>query len=133
MAQTANVLLVFEPEFKADSVPIKGSTEIFLGAAVGLAAGYGRQLVALDPFAGFAEMHVNNTSATDGADRMPVKRSGTVVLTISGVAVTDKGATVYASDSQTFTLANAGNTAIGTVVRYVAANTALVAFDAVAV
>lgn len=130
MAQTANALLVFEPEFLANSFPIKASTEIFLGAAVGLTAGYARQLtVPSDVFAGFAEMHVNNSVATDGADRIPVKASGRVVLTVAGVDITSTDAPVYASDSQTFTLTSTGNVAIGKVFRWISTGVALVAFD----
>ncbi len=128
MAQTANALLVFEPDFLANSLPIKASTEIFLGAAVGMTAGYARQLVAADPFAGFAEMHVNNSVATDGADRIPVKASGRVLLTVTA-AVTDIGAPVYASDSQTFTLTSVGNSPIGVLYRWVSSTTSIVAFD----
>lgn len=130
MAQTANALLVFEPDFLANSLPIKASTEIFLGAAVGLTGGYARQLVAADSFAGFAEMHVNNSVATDGADRIPVRASGRAVLTVAGVLVTtDIGTPVYASDSQTFTLTSVGNSPIGTVYRWISTGVALVAFD----
>lgn len=129
MAQTANALLVYEPDFIANSLPIKASTEIFLGAAVGLVSGYARQLVAADTFAGFAEMHVNNTVATDGADRIPVRASGRVSLSVTSVAVTDIDAPVYASDSQTFTLTSTGNSPIGKVFRWVSSGVCIVAFD----
>lgn len=131
MAQTANALLDFEASNRLlNSVPIKASTEIFLGAAVGMTSGYARQLVAGDTFAGFAEQHVNNTVATDGAARMPVLARGQVKLSVTSVAVTDIGADVYASDSQTFVLAaGPGNTFIGKVLRFVSSGVAIVAFD----
>ena len=121
--------MVFEPDFIANSLPMKASTEIFLGAAVGLTAGYARQLVAADAFAGFAEQHVNNTVATDGADRIPVRASGRVSLAITSLAVTDIGKPVYASDSQTFTLTSTGNSPIGIVFRWVSTGIGIIAFD----
>jgi hypothetical protein len=69
-----------------------------------LTAGYARQLTAGDTFVGFAEQHVNNSVATDGAATIPVRRRGLIQLTITSVAVTDVGSDVYASDGATFTL-----------------------------
>lgn len=136
---TANTPPIFE-DSGVNYVPVKASTEIFFGSAVGITAGYGRQLTAGDQFAGFAIGHVNNTSpgtfanpataGTDGALGVPVQYSGRIVATISGVAVTNVGNTVYMSDGATFTLTAAGNSRVGVVHRFVATNTAVVRFDA---
>lgn len=126
---SANSPRVYE-QGETNSLPIKASTEIWLGSAVGLTAGYARQLTAGDTFVGFAEQHVNNSVATDGAATIPVRRRGLVQLTITSVAVTDVGSDVYASDGATFTLTPGSNSLIGKVYRYVAANTAIVDFQA---
>ncbi len=128
---SANAPRVYE-HGDTNSLPIKASTEIWLGSAVGLTSGYARQLTAGDTFVGFADAHVNNTVASDGAATIPVRRRGLIQLTITSVAVTDVGSDVYASDGATFTLTASTNTLIGKVHRYVAANTAIVAFEALA-
>jgi len=111
-----------------NNLPIKASTEIWLGSVVGMTAGYARQLVSGDVFGGFADQHINNDIATDGAKTVPVKQSGLIELTITGVAVTDIDAPVYASDGDTFTLTAGANTYIGKVHRYVSSNTAIVSY-----
>lgn len=102
---------------------------VYEGSAVGLTSGYARQLVALDPFVGFA-VRGCEASATAGTNTVTVKRKGRVVLTITGVTIADVGDAVYASDGNTFTLTSTGNTLIGKVARVVGTNTAEVAFDA---
>ncbi|MCK9570074.1 hypothetical protein M0R72_14115 [Candidatus Pacearchaeota archaeon] len=114
-----------------NSVPVKASSKIYEGAAVGLTSGYARGLVAGDDFAGFAERQADNSAvATDGAINCRVISKGLIELTITGVAVTDVGLPVYASADGTFTLTQGSNSYIGNVYRYVAANTAIVAFIA---
>jgi hypothetical protein len=112
-----------------NNLPIKGSTEIWLGSAVGMTAGYARMLSAGDVFGGFADEHQNNTSATDGAKTINVRLRGFVQLSVANVAVTDIGADVYASDGNTFTLTVGSNTFIGKVHRFVSSGVAIVAFD----
>lgn len=126
---TANTPLVYE-RGNTNSLPIKASTEIFLGSAVGLTSGYARQLTAGDLFGGFADAHVNNSVATDGANTVPVIQSGLVALAITSAAVTDIGKPVYASDGATFTLTATSNTRIGTIVRWVSTGNVIVKFDA---
>lgn len=136
---TANTPPVFE-DAGVNSLPVKGASEIFFGSAVGITAGYARQLVAGDQFAGFAIAHVSNispgsfaapsTPGTDGALNVPVQYSGRIVATITGVAVTNIGASVYMSDGATFTLTASGNSRVGVVHRFVSTNTAVVRFDA---
>lgn len=126
---SANQNNTYEGPLYSNSLPVKASTEIFLGSLVGLTAGYARQLNAGDAFVGFADQHINNDVATDGAKRVPVIYKGLARVTITGVAVTDVGGDVYASDGNTFTLTANGNSLVGKVHRYVSANTAIIAFD----
>lgn len=124
---TANLVLTFDIGELA-SLPVKGTSEIFVGAAVGVTGGYARQLVAGDTFGGFSEDHVNNTGA-DGAQNIPLRQTGRAVLPITGAAVTDFGRDVYASDSGTFTYTATGNTLIGKVIRFISSTQILVAFN----
>lgn len=121
---------VRKPEFGIyGEVPVKASTTIYQGSAVGLTSGYARQLNAADLFVGFATAKAVGT-ASDGGVNVNVQREGFIELTISSVAVTDVGKAVFASDGNTFTLTKSTNTRIGTVAAYRGTNTALVRFDA---
>lgn len=114
-----------------NAVPVKASTSIYEGAAVGMTSGYARGLVAGDAFVGFAERKADNSAvATDGAIYCRVISKGLIQLTISSVAVTDIGSPVYASADGTFTLTKGPNSYIGVVYRYVTTDTAIVAFIA---
>ncbi|WP_191085632.1 capsid cement protein [Roseococcus microcysteis] len=130
MAQlSANLARSFELGDFTD-LPVAASAVIYEGSAVGIASGYARQLNAGDLFAGFAHIGVPVAPAANGDLLVRVRRMGLIVLTITSVAVTDIGKPVYASDGDTFTLTSGSNSHIGRVVRVIAANTALVAFDA---
>lgn len=130
MALTADTPRTYELG-DINSVPVKASTKIYEGAAVGLTSGYARGLVAGDDFVGFAERQADNSAvATDGAINCRVISKGLAELTITGVAVTDVGQPVYASADGTFTLTQGSNSYIGNVYRYVTTNTAIVAFIA---
>lgn len=112
-----------------NELPVKGSTKIYEGAAVGLTSGYARGLVAGDQFQGFCtEVADNSGSATNGAINVKVRKEGSIQATITSVAVTDVGAKAYMSDDGTFTLEDSGNSVIGYVERYVAANTCIIKF-----
>lgn len=114
-----------------NELPVKASTKIYEGAAVGDdAAGYVRGLVAGDPFRGFAQRQADNSAtATDGYINCKVITEGKIQLTISGIAITDVGKPVYASADGTFTLTAGSNSLIGYVHRYVTTNTCIVAFS----
>ena len=130
MALSADTPRVYELG-NINEVPVKASTLIYEGAAVGLTAGYARGLVAGDSFVGFAQRKADNSAvATDGAINCKVIAKGLIELTITGVAVTDVGSPVYASADGTFTLTESTNSYIGVVYRYVKANTCIVAFIA---
>lgn len=112
--------------------PVIASDVIYEGAAVGEnASGYARPLVALDPFLGFAQRTVDNSTGAAGAKTVVVKRRGVIKLPISGLAITaNDRAKVYASDDDTFTLTSASNTLIGTVLQWIETGYAFVEFNA---
>lgn len=115
-----------------NSVGIIADDIVYEGAMVGdNASGYGRPLVAADKFLGHALEKVDNTGGTAGAKNIRL-RSGRykMVSTITGVAITDVNKKVYASDDDTLTLTADTNSRVGTVIRYVKANTAIVEFQA---
>lgn len=114
-----------------NTLPVKGLAKIYEGAAVGDSSGYARNLTAGDAFRGFALRQADNSgSATNGAINVTVVTEGKAQITITGVAITDVGKPVYASDDGTFTLTTGSNSKIGWVHRYVTTNTCIVAFSA---
>lgn len=112
-----------------DDLPVKASSAIFEGSAIGNASGYHRHLAATDEFAGFALNDVASQTS-DGDAYVRVRKRGRVVLTIASVAVTDIGKPVYATDGNAFTLTASTNSHIGRVVGVYGTNLAIVAFDA---
>lgn len=99
--------------------PILGATKIFEGMAVGINTdGYARPLIAGDKFAGFADRSVDNTLGTDGEHSVSVRHQGCIILSdINNVDQTKIGALVYASNENTFTLTETGNSPIGKISR----------------
>lgn len=111
--------------------PVIASDIIFGGAAVGdNGSGYSRPLQAGDPFRGFAEQKVDNSSGSAGDKYVRVKTRGKIRLPISSLAITDVGKDVYASDDDTFTLTQGSNTRIGYVHAWLETGYGVVAFDA---
>ena len=118
-----------------DDYPVIASDIIYQGAAVGEnGSGYARPLVAADPFLGFAEGTVDNSSGAAGAKTVRVLTRGVIKLPITSAAITlnDRQA-VYASDDNTFTLTATSNTLIGYARRWVSTGIVLVEFDTLAV
>lgn len=112
-----------------NSVPVKATSQIYEGSAVGMTSGYARALVAGDIFVGFSLENVLG-GATDGAKYVAVQGSGLVQLAISALAVTDIGLDVYASADGTFTLTQSTNSPIGRVHRWVSTGVGIIAFNA---
>ena len=110
-------------------LPVKASSAIFEGTAIGFTAGYHRQLAATDEFCGFAMLDVASV-ATDGLANVRVRKRGRIVLTITSVAVTDIGKAVFATDGNAFTLTQGSAAHVGRVVGVYGTNLAVVAFDA---
>lgn len=116
-------------------LPVKGSTRIYEGAAVGITSGYARGLAAGDEFAGFARFPANNSaSSTDGAIRVSIVPQGILLgVSVTGAtAVTHVHDTVYMSDDGTFTLSSTGNVAVGKIIRWISSGVADVFFQSLA-
>jgi hypothetical protein len=114
-----------------EEYPVVAADIIYEGAAVGdNGSGYARPLSAGDPFRGFAEQNADNSGGSAGDVTVRVKKRGAVVLPISGLAITDVGKAVYASDDDTFTLTEGSNSYVGRVGRYIASGSGVVEFDA---
>lgn len=114
----------------SNDLPMIANDAIYEGAAVGLSGGLARPLVAADPFAGFADRTADNTGGAASAVRARVLQRGRIVLPVAGVdGPDDVGKAVYASDDDTFTLTEVGNTLIGRMARHIGGTTALVEFD----
>lgn len=113
-----------------NELPVIASDTIYEGAAVGdNGSGYARPLQAGDPFRGFAEQRADNAAGAAGDINVRVREKGKVELSISGLAITDVGKDVYASDDNTFALTQGSNTRIGYVHRWVSSGVGIVEFS----
>lgn len=114
-----------------NSLPVKASTKIYEGAAVGIDASTGgaRGLTAGDIFVGFAKGPADNSSGALGAVRVEVQDVGKIRLAVGSAAITDIGKPVFASDDATFTLTPTSNSYIGTITRWISTGVVMVAFD----
>jgi hypothetical protein len=112
--------------------PVAATTTIYMGSAVGdNGSGLCRQLVAGDPFRGFANAKANNSAGSGSDIDVELRKAGEVTLSVTNVTSADDiDTTVYASDGNTFTTASTGNTAIGKIVRWVSGTTCVVYFEA---
>ncbi len=116
-----------------NQVPVKGSSIIYQGAAVGgHSSGYARSIANGDKFLGFADEHIDNSGGGDGLKTVRVRKRGAILLDISGVALGDIGKSVYATDDNTFTLSDTNAVYIGQISRIDSSGLALVEFDVAA-
>lgn len=121
------------------SVPAVDADLIYEGSMVGEnGSGYGRPLVAGDRFLGHCSEQCDNSDGAVGAKNIRHKTGKyRLQVTLTGVAITDVDRPVYASDDAVYSLAGASAsgayTCVGKVVRYVAANTAVVEFQSGAI
>ena len=133
MALTQNTPRAYEEGFMND-LPVKASSKIYEGSLVGKSSGYARALVAGDVFMGIAARGADNSAGANGDINVRVRKNGTIQVAVTGVtAVTDEGATVYASDDGTFTLSSTGNSVVGKIIRWVSGTTCVVYFEAASV
>ena len=110
--------------------PVVASDILYEGAAIGdNGSGYARPLNAGDPFLGFAVEDADNSAGAAGAINVWLRTEGRIQLAISGLAITDVGKQVYASDDDTFTLTATSNSRIGRVLRWVSSGVGIVAFE----
>ncbi len=116
-----------------NQVPVKGSSIIYQGAAVGgHSSGYARPIANGDKFLGFADEKIDNSGGGDGIKTVRVRKRGAILLDISGVALGDIGKSVYAADDNTFTLSDTNAVYIGQISRIDSSGVALVEFDVAA-
>ena len=116
-----------------NQVPVKGSSIIYQGAAVGgHSSGYARSIANGDKFLGFADEHIDNSGGGDGLKTVRMRKRGAILLDISGVALGDIGKSVYATDDNTFTLSDTNAVYIGQISRIDSSGVALVEFDVAA-
>lgn len=111
--------------------PVVASDIIYAGAAVSLNSGNAQPLVGAQPFAGFAEAKADNSTGAAGDVKVRVIERGKIEVPVVGATgITNVGASVYASDDDTFTLTSTSNALIGTVARHVSGTTCVVAYKA---
>lgn len=116
-----------------NELPVVAADIIYEGAAVGILAGNARPLVAADNFQGFAVKKADNSAGAAGAITVKIQDEGDIELDVVGVTgITNQGATVYASDDDTFTLSSTGNSSIGKIKRWISGTKCIVAFQSVA-
>ena len=104
---------------------------VYEGAMLGdNGSGYGRGLVAGDPFRGHSMEYLDNSGGSAGDVAVTCLRGVyRLEVTIASVAITDVGKNVYGSADSTYTLVASGNSRVGRIVRFVTTNTAIVEFQ----
>lgn len=117
-----------DPRGDIAELPVAGSTTIYAGGFVGMiATGYVQPYVKNDPastalvggpFIGVALEEVVN-SGSAGAKTCKVLTSGAFEHAVSGLAITDVGGPVYASDDGTLSLLATSNELVGFVERFI--------------
>jgi len=127
MALSANAQVNHFVDQEVREFPVGAAVHIYRGGNAGLdPAGYLKAFEPGDLFAGIAYEESDNTSGAAGAKNCRVYVQGDFELTITGVALTDIDAPVFATadDAQGFT--GHPDAYMGKVVNYLAASTALV-------
>ncbi len=103
-------------------LPVVASDIVYAGAAVGESTTTGtfRPLSGGDTFAGFCVRQCDNATGSANDKKIRVLLRGTAFLPITGVDnINDEGATVYASDDDTFTLTSTTtHSSIGKLISY---------------
>jgi hypothetical protein len=119
-----------DPRGFISELPVAASTTIYAGGFVGIiATGYVQPLVAVavgttltggDRFIGIAAEEVDNSSGSAGDKTCRIWSSGEFYTAVSGLAITDVGAPVFASDDNVVTKVALGNAFVGFVTRFTA-------------
>ena len=127
MALTANQEVDRFVDQELRQYGLTASTHVFKGGFVGLATdGYARAFVAGDLFLGLAYEEGDNTSGADDDVKVRVFTQGDFELAIAGLATTDIGVPIYASDDATATLNPENASYIGYVVDFVSTGVGIV-------
>jgi hypothetical protein len=114
--------------------PMAASSTIYEGSALSdtgsatTGTGVAEPLVAGENFLGFANGTVTTGSSTGIVNAVA---DGVIQLVVTGVTATSTGASVYASDGNTFTLTSTSNTLIGKIIKIVSGTTVLVKFSGI--
>ncbi|MDP9175622.1 MAG: hypothetical protein M3O30_17400 [Planctomycetota bacterium] len=126
-------MLADEQDYPMAAAKIYQGSALSDAGSPGAATNVAETLVAGENFLGFANTTIDNSGGTAGSQTIDMKCKGTVLLVVAGLAATSLGASVYASDGNTFTLTAAANSKIGVVKKIlsVSAGTALVSFSGV--
>lgn len=129
-ALTTDINRIYEHQDDKNAFPVAAEIKIYEGSLLSKSAdGYAQPLVAGEEIAGFSLDNVDNTQGSDGEKMVNVKAQGKVSLFISGLTAADVGKKVYASDDNTFTLTETGNSTVGKVIRFEKADYGIVAFN----
>ena len=126
-----------EKEGKLVSSPVVASDIIYAGAlvkhnAAGFLAPCSAEVGAV--FAGVAFEKVDNASGSAGDKACKVEKLGSYIMQSSGLAQSDVGSAVYASDDTTVSTTQAVNEQlVGYIVEYISATEARVRIDNVAI
>lgn len=126
MALTANREVQRYVDQELRGYAVAAGANVFKGAFIGLSGGYARGLVASDPFVGIAYEAMDNTGGAAGVKSVRAYTQGDFRLALAGAAITDLGASVYASDDETLTLTASGNSLVGKIVGFEAAGVVIV-------
>lgn len=135
---TANANRSYElnEDLLANDLPVKATTHLFEGVALGNSSGYAQELADGDEFLGFAAREADNSSGASGDIDVLVYQKGSILLTVTGVdSVDDVDKVVYCTGPNTFSLTDSGSdTAVGKVRRVVdtTLGLAMVRFEALA-
>lgn len=125
---TSNTPRLYELNAQSKVVLPAAAEHIYEGMALGDSSGTARILQAGDVFLGFANEECSNAGSSGLT--LEILQRGVATLLVTGVTSTDDiGATVYASDSSTFTLSSTGNTSIGKIIKWESATKCRVAFE----
>jgi hypothetical protein len=128
MAANGNVPLELEIGDR-NECPVAATTQLFRGSCV-FADAAGRATGTLGPiFLGHAAAPADNRLGGAGAINVLLHAGRyRAQVALTGVALTDIGKEVFASDNNTLTLTPGANTLVGRVMRYVDTNLAVVEF-----
>ena len=109
---------------------VAADAHVYKGAFVGLdGSGYARALQAGDACVGLAYEECDNSGGANGDARVRVYTQGDFLHALTGAALTDIGAAVYASDDGTLTLTATSNSLVGVCVDRPEANQIILRLD----
>lgn len=111
------------------SYPVSAAEIIYLGALVCTNAA-GDAIAASDTagllFRGVATEHVDNSAGAAGALRVKVRKNGAHQFVAAGLAATNEGDKVFATDDQLVALSTTNDIMVGRLTQFVSATVAMV-------